>query len=117
MRTDDRSLPSEFPIVAWSYWQLNMAAGSAIRFHIASLGGWMEISFLGKLGGYDDHPLLLNWLLCYRPMALFFDFRRLVLLIGGCIASTAWFVSPLGCTAGEWWCWSVRPKFPRCRIG
>ena len=75
MRTDDRSLPSGFPIVAWSYWQLNMAAGSAIRFHIASLGGWMEISFLGKLGGYDDHPLLLNWLLCYRPMTLLLDLR------------------------------------------
>ena len=54
-----------------------MAAGSAIRFHIASLGGWMEISFLGKLGGYDDHPLLLNWLLCYRPMTLLLDLRAL----------------------------------------
>ena len=35
----------------------------------------MEISFLGKLGGYDDHPLLLNWLLCYRPMTLLLDLR------------------------------------------
>ena len=61
----------------------------------------MEVSFLGKLSGYDGHPLLLNWLLCYRPMALLLDFRRLVLLIGGCIASTAWFVSHAGLHGGR----------------
>ena len=76
--------------------------GSRQRYTVStSLGGWMEVSFLGKLSGYDDHPLLLNWLLCYRPMALLLDFRRLVLLIGGCIASTAWFVSHAGLHGGR----------------
>ena len=74
MRTDDRSLPSGFPIVAWSYWQLNMAAGSVIRFPHRLAVGW-RFRFLGKLSGYDDHPLLLNWLLCYRPMTLLLDLR------------------------------------------
>ena len=90
---------SGFPIVAWSYWQLNMAAGSVIRFPHRLAVGW-RFRFWGSSVG-TMAALCCYWLLCYRPMTLLLGFCRLVLFVGGCIASTAWLVSHAGLHSGR----------------